>query len=169
MSEERKRGAISVRPSDRPSERVDLYDRLWAVVVGIDTYPNLGEAYQLERAVRDAGAVARVLREGYGFDEVMELYDADATEDRLNDVLKGTLRQTGQDDAVLVYFAGHGYTEETALAGHRQSDSLRRGSDAAVGGALPPEIPRPVRNEQDHRVLHRSGPYRSGIRTSGRT
>ena len=117
MPDERKRGAITVVPADQASERIALYDRLWSVVVGIDVYPNLAEGYQLERAVRDAKAVARTLRDDYGFSEVIELYDADATEEHLSDVLRGTLRGTGRDDAVLVYFAGHGHTEETSFAG----------------------------------------------------
>jgi uncharacterized caspase-like protein len=48
----------------------------------------------------------------YGFDEVIEIYDTDATRTRLLSVLGNELRQiVDEESLVFIYFAGHGQTE----------------------------------------------------------
>lgn len=81
-----------------------VYRRSIAVVIGIDAYEHLD---RLQGAVRDAQAMSQALR-AQGF-EVTSLFDADASLERLREVLGDRLRQQlGPDDRVLVYFAGHG-------------------------------------------------------------
>lgn len=86
-----------------------IYKRRVAVVIGINKYyPWPG----LEFAVNDAKSIKdRLLK--IGFDQVIELYDKDATRARilrvLSDELPGIM---GPDDCLLVFFAGHGATEE---------------------------------------------------------
>jgi len=83
------------------------YRRRVAAVVGIDAYvhwPPLSGA-------ADARRVAERLR-GLGFDEVLELYDADVTRQGLLDLLGRRLPETvREEDLVVVFFAGHGDTE----------------------------------------------------------
>ncbi len=85
-----------------------FYSRRVAVVVGIDGY----EAWPaLEGAGQDARAVAAAFR-GMGFDEVIELYDGEATRRRILTVLGTELAErTDADSMAVIYFAGHGQTE----------------------------------------------------------
>ncbi len=49
----------------------------YGLVIGVDEY---GPAeWKLRCAVRDAKAVAKLLRDEYGFRDIVELYDRDAT------------------------------------------------------------------------------------------
>jgi uncharacterized caspase-like protein len=88
--------------------RADHYSRRVAVVVGIDAYSSWPP---LEGASRDAKRVSSALR-AQGFDEVIELYDEDATRRHILSVLGTDLaRATDEDSMAVIYFAGHGETE----------------------------------------------------------
>ncbi|MBE9581209.1 MAG: TonB family protein [Proteobacteria bacterium] len=93
---------------------VPLYDRMTAVVIGVDRYQNLLAKDFLKYAVRDAKGVASVLNKHYPFKKVITLYNEQATRDMIIKVLQGDLSRTGPEDAVLIYFAGHGITRSTA-------------------------------------------------------
>src|SRR3712207_20339 len=80
-----------------------LYYKSWAVVIGVNDYP---VAPKLDWAVADGRAIASVLR-GLQFDEVVELYDKDASLRRLNMVLNDYLpRKVGRQDRIVIFFAG---------------------------------------------------------------
>jgi DNA-binding beta-propeller fold protein YncE len=86
-----------------------LYGASWAVVVGISAYS--WPHPPLLNARRDAEAVATLLREEYRFEQVVTLYDEQATHDAILFWLRDELRlKTTADDRVLFYFAGHGTT-----------------------------------------------------------
>jgi len=87
-----------------------LYYKSWAVVIGIQDYI---VAPKLEHAVADAKTVAESFRR-LGFDEVIELYDKDASLKRLTTLLNDILpRKVGRQDRLVVYFAGHaGVTQD---------------------------------------------------------
>lgn len=84
----------------------ELYARSHAVVIGVDAYSVLKP---LKGAVRDAEAVASEF-EQRGI-EVTLLRDGDATRGAIAGLLGDELRgRLGQNDRVIVYFAGHGTT-----------------------------------------------------------
>ncbi len=86
-----------------------LYERSWAVVIGIDRYQHWPH---LQAAVADAKAMAQRLQE-MGFETITFMADQEATRDRiLTEIGTRLSSQTGPNDRVLIYFAGHGYTEE---------------------------------------------------------
>jgi len=87
------------------------YQTLRALVIGIDKYAHWP---QLGCAVADALAVARVLEAQYGFEpaNVVTLTDADATKDRIQREMGQLCEHAGEQDALLVFFARHGQTEE---------------------------------------------------------
>jgi hypothetical protein len=92
---------VSVRP---------LYDRSWAVIVGISAYEP--GSYHLPNARRDAEEMARVLRESFGFDEVHTLYDQEASDGEILSWLRDRLpHETHENDRVVFFFAGHGATQ----------------------------------------------------------
>ncbi|MFP8871201.1 MAG: ankyrin repeat domain-containing protein, partial [Myxococcota bacterium] len=84
------------------------YGRRIAAVVGISRYRHLSN---LEGAASDAKATGDMLRV-LGFDEVLEIYDEDATRESILDLLGNRLqRETTSEDLAFIFFAGHGTTE----------------------------------------------------------
>jgi len=84
------------------------YGRRVAAVVGISRYRELSN---LEGAAKDARDMADMLRV-LGFDEVLELYDEEATREAILDLLGNQLqRKTTSEDLAFVFYAGHGTTE----------------------------------------------------------
>jgi len=87
-----------------------LYYKSWAVVIGIENYLL---APKLPGAKEDGKAVAQAFRR-LGFDEVIELYDNDASFRRLQQTLSDFLpRKVGRQDRLVIYFVGHaGITQD---------------------------------------------------------
>ena len=86
-----------------------LYERSHAVVIGVNRYQRLP---RLSGAVRDAQGVKKALTE-QGF-EVLELLDRQATRQAIAQLLGDRLRnRVGENDRVLIYFAGHGVSTGT--------------------------------------------------------
>ena len=81
-----------------------LYYKSWGLIIGIDEYL---VAPKLTGAIGDAKAVRDALRTR-GFEEIIELYDKDASFKRLNTVLMDLLpRKVGRQDRLVVVFSGH--------------------------------------------------------------
>ncbi|NOS83261.1 MAG: tetratricopeptide repeat protein [Nitrospira sp.] len=89
-----------------------LYYKSWAIVIGVENYLL---APKIPGAIDDARAVAQAFRQ-LGFDEVVELYDKDASARRLQQTLSDFLpRKVGRYDRLVIYFAGHaGVTQDLA-------------------------------------------------------
>lgn len=88
-----------------------VYASRIALVVGIDEYE--APSLRLKNARRGADSIAAVLRDEFGFDRVITLYDAEATREAVLGVL-AELRSTDSEDALLIYWAGHGTTLRTS-------------------------------------------------------
>ncbi|MDP2681682.1 MAG: SUMF1/EgtB/PvdO family nonheme iron enzyme [Deltaproteobacteria bacterium] len=100
---------ITVR-DEGAAKTLALYDKITAVIIGIDRYQNLKAEHQLKFAVRDAKGVEQVLRERYPVSKIITLYNEEATRDNIMKVLQGDLATAGSDEAIFIYFAGHGIT-----------------------------------------------------------
>ena len=89
-----------------------LYYKSWAVIIGIENYL---VAPKLPGAIEEGKTVAQVLRQ-LGFEEVIELYDKDASLRRLQQTLTDFLpRKVGRQDRLILYFVGHaGITQDQA-------------------------------------------------------
>lgn len=89
-----------------------LYYKSWAVIIGIENYL---VAPALPGAVEEAKTVAQALRQ-VGFEEVIELYDKDASFRRLQQTLTDFLpRKVGRQDRLVLFFVGHaGITQDPA-------------------------------------------------------
>lgn len=81
------------------------YKNQYAIVIGIDYYKRLSLP-KLNNAVADGRSIASLLRKK-GF-SVIELYNENATKERIVDVLKQIKNSATADDSTLFYFAGHG-------------------------------------------------------------
>ena len=86
-----------------------IYSKSWAIVIGINQYEKWPG---LEYAVNDATAIKNKLNE-LGFDEIISLTDHEATRQKITQVLGDRLpREAKKNDRVLIFFAGHGQTED---------------------------------------------------------
>jgi TPR repeat protein len=83
----------------------------YALVIGINEYqPPMPK---LKTAVGDATAIGKLLNERYGF-QVTYLLDRQATRSNILSAL-GKYRNTlNEDDNLLIYYAGHGYSDHDA-------------------------------------------------------
>lgn len=92
----------------------DFYGESWAVVIGINNYQSWPK---LEYAANDAKAVAEHLETKLGFPKqnIITLYDQDATSERIIEMLGYQLadpKKVKENDRVFVFYAGHGMTRE---------------------------------------------------------
>jgi len=108
--------SVVAKTTKGQSQKIQLYDYTAALIVGIDRYENLGASEQLTYAVKDAKGVEKVLRDGFQFDEIITLYNEQATRDKIMQALYG-FRSLTPDGGVFVYFAGHGITIPGTLGG----------------------------------------------------
>lgn len=94
--------------------RQTVYRQRWALLIGINQYPNLPPRLQLHYAVADVNDLKRVLIDQYQFPEsnVVTLIDAQATKKGITRALAdlASKRRIAKDDAVLIFFSGHGQT-----------------------------------------------------------
>ena len=108
---------LSVVAKDQASGRqgeVRLYNKTYAVIIGIDLYRNLPPDRQLQNAVNDAKGIEALLRKNYQFDRIIILHNEQATKDRIMEVLTEELpTQMGKDDALFLFWAGHGNQEKS--------------------------------------------------------
>jgi hypothetical protein len=88
-----------------------FYANSYALVMGIDAYKHLAP---LSAAVRGAERLASALEEHYAF-EVTLLADRRVTRDAVFEWLGAMAHDTGPDDRVLIYFAGHGMTRGSGV------------------------------------------------------
>jgi tetratricopeptide (TPR) repeat protein len=88
-----------------------LYYKSWAIVIGIENYVL---APRIPGAIEDAKRVAQAFRQ-LGFDEVVEMYDKDATSRRLQQVLNDMLpRKVGRMDRLVIFYVGHSGVTQNA-------------------------------------------------------
>jgi len=108
---------LSVVAKDSSSGRqgeVRLYNKSYAVIIGIDRYQNLPAGRKLKNAVKDAKGVEDVLRKNYRFDKIITLHNDQATKDRIMEVLTEELpAEMGRNDALFLFWAGHGNQEKS--------------------------------------------------------
>ncbi|MDD2854884.1 MAG: caspase family protein, partial [Desulfuromonadaceae bacterium] len=93
---------------------VKLYNKSYAVIIGIDRYRNLPPDRQLKNAVNDAKGVEETIRKHYRFDKIYSLHNEEANRDGIMRLLTSELPKTvGKEDALFVFWAGHGNQEKT--------------------------------------------------------
>ena len=108
---ETRKVSVVARDSKTGSKaEVKLYNKTFAVVIGIDKYPNLPPEKELTYAVQDAKGVAKVLKDRYRFDRIVPLYNEEATREKIIRLLTHDLSEMdmGPDDSLFIFWAGHG-------------------------------------------------------------
>jgi formylglycine-generating enzyme required for sulfatase activity len=102
----------------------------WLLAIGIDRYSHWPT---LKTAVRDARAVRNILTDRYYFnpEQVVELYDEQATRGAIIRELRNLARQVGPEDSLVIYYAGHGHLDSITKRGSWipvESDTRRAGA-----------------------------------------
>ena len=95
---------------------VEKNKNIWAVVIGIDTYPKIRE---LKYAVNDARTFYDhlVKHNDIPSENVILLLNQDATLIKIRSTLGTILKnKAGKDDMVIIFYAGHGATERDAYS-----------------------------------------------------
>ena len=89
----------------------EIYDNSWALLIGIDNYDNLKG---LNYSVKDAQSIRKMLVDEFQFppENIILLLDDEATKNRIIKELSNFAKKAGANDRVLIYFAGHGDTED---------------------------------------------------------
>ncbi|HUV59794.1 MAG TPA: caspase family protein [Desulfatiglandales bacterium] len=105
-----------ITKKDTSLQATEFYRRSFAVVIGINKYE---EWPALEFATEDAKAIRQKFKES-GFDEITTILDKEATQRRILTVLGYELPQkVDLNDRVVIYFAGHGQTEDLPAGGKK--------------------------------------------------
>ncbi|MDR0583643.1 MAG: SUMF1/EgtB/PvdO family nonheme iron enzyme [Treponema sp.] len=86
----------------------------WAVFIAIDRYKEWGP---LSNPVKDAKEIRDILTERYFIDEVVELYDRDATAANIRRLFADLRARSGINDSVFVFYSGHGQTDSVTNSG----------------------------------------------------
>ncbi|MFA6505557.1 MAG: PEGA domain-containing protein [Treponemataceae bacterium] len=81
----------------------------YAVLIAVDRYK---EWFPLHNPVKDAKTIKEILQRRYFIDEFIELYDENATAVGIRRLFSDLIDRTKQSDSVLIYYAGHGYTDK---------------------------------------------------------
>jgi len=85
----------------------------YAVLIGIDDYDYWP---RLSTAVKDINAIEDVLRTRYGFadNRIKRLTNRDATREGILESLEWLINNAGENDNVLIYYAGHGELDKVS-------------------------------------------------------
>ncbi len=100
-----------------------------ALLIGVQDYAEGSGIQDLQSPENDVRALSTVLEQHYGF-EVTVLDSAHATRVGILDAMDELRGSLGQDDALLVYYAGHGIYDEAEQRGYWLPSDARASSRA---------------------------------------
>lgn len=88
-----------------------------ALIIGNNAYKDpKGVWMPLKTAINDAEAVAAVLQHQYGFADITLLKNG--TRRQMINAFNDITKRSGENDSVLIYYAGHGYLKEDTKEGY---------------------------------------------------
>ncbi|MGO9941114.1 MAG: caspase family protein [Terracidiphilus sp.] len=100
-----------LNPIEQSNQSAVVNGKYYALVIGINNYPS--PLASLKTAVDDAKAVGTLLHDRYGF-QVTFLLDRNATRFNILDALSKFRNSLGPNDNLLIYYAGHGFSDREA-------------------------------------------------------
>jgi beta-xylosidase len=86
----------------------------YLLLIAIDRYQSWPA---LRNPVKDAREIKDILVSNYYIDEVIELYDGNATKANIIKTFEGLQKRLQVNDSLLVYYAGHGHLDQTTNSG----------------------------------------------------
>ena len=103
-------GGVAVLPAaaDIPAEIAARFGNYHAIVIGINNY-DAKDWPDLLYAEQDARDLKKILSDSYGF-QVTAIFGSDATRKKILKTIRGKVTSLGEDDNLLIFYAGHGQT-----------------------------------------------------------
>ena len=101
----------------------------WLVVIAINRYR---EWTNLQYPVIDARGIRDILASRYYIDEVLELYDEDATKSNIIKLFSELQEKADPNDSILIFYAGHGHLDEKSNTGFWIPSDAGRDENAQV-------------------------------------
>ena len=94
----------------------DIYDNSYALIIGINKYENV---QNLNYAVKDAVSIQHILVNSFDFpaENTILLTDEKATKTSILQEFSNITKKAGDNDRVLIFFAGHGQTQDLPSGG----------------------------------------------------
>ena len=94
----------------------DIYDNSYALIIGIDKYENVKP---LNYAVKDAESIQDILVSTFNFPagNITLLKNEEATKQNIIEAFSDITTKAEESDRVLIYFAGHGDTDDLPEGG----------------------------------------------------
>ena len=86
----------------------------YALFIAIDAYR---EWTPLNKPVSDAKEIRDILKTDYFIDEVIELYNEQATRQNIIKTFNDLQAKLGVHDSIFIYYAGHGYLDNSSGQG----------------------------------------------------
>lgn len=87
-------------------KKTNTIEKTYGLFIAISDYQDQAWV-DLKSAVSDANQVKDLLKDKYGFDEIITLYDAQATKINIEQSINSLLEKAESSDNILIYFAGH--------------------------------------------------------------
>ena len=132
---------LVLTPADGPLAGKTIYKNSFALLVGVNNYPQLPSELSLHYAVADVQSLRTMLVQYYGFppENVVMLTNEQATKQNIENALTDLTddNKVGPEDRILIYFSGHGQTVSSPLGGDL---GFLIPSDAKVDLAKPENI-----------------------------
>jgi TolB-like protein len=100
----------------RNAEEIIAGGRYIAFVIGINSYS--GYWRPLNNALNDAKGMADILKNEYKFDEVITLYDKDATRKNIIQKFEWLANNLSKEDNLLIFYSGHGQLNKVLNKGY---------------------------------------------------
>ncbi|NUN09592.1 MAG: caspase family protein [Ignavibacteriaceae bacterium] len=99
----------------RKLEEIIAAGKYYALIIGIDKYK--GTWAPLRNAVNDAKAVESLIKSEYKFDEIISMYDEDASRKNIIEKMELLSTTITKDDNLLIFYSGHGEYKQTLSKG----------------------------------------------------
>jgi hypothetical protein len=92
----------------------NVIGKQYLVIIAIDKYEKW---FPLKNPVKDAKEIKNILTSLYYIDEVIELYDKEATKANIIRLFEKLVSKLKVVDSLLIFYAGHGYLDEITDTG----------------------------------------------------
>ena len=132
----------------------DALPNLYAVVVGVNKYPQLPVNNQLEGCINDVNLVQSLLKEDFMLAKFQKIdihkpiLDTDATKENIVKAIQGHLGKAKKGDFALFYFSGHGIREKTTIEAFQEEEI-----DSNIGGIICTDFRGQGKKDPDDTVL----------------
>jgi len=111
-------------------ERVVMGGKYYSLIIAINDYQD-DAILDLDHPINDASALYEVLTQDYTFDQENSQLLTNPTRSEIIDGLDDLSRKVTDQDNVLIFYAGHGYWDETAEIGYWLPSDSRKGRKSA--------------------------------------